>query len=307
MSIEKVLELYGIGKKKIEKHSESEERAVWTINDMYILKESKTKNAIDKNIKITNMLIQHKIPVQNNLKSLAGQDYIEYNSKYYALYEKIKGHTITDYFYGDYEKQAYYIGQCIGRLHVGLKDIYDETDNDEIDDSNMINEVNGWAHSEIQDFLAKGTVSDCETAEFSKLLRYISSDFAELYNMLPRQIIHRDMHGENMIFEESNFKGFIDFDLSQINARIYDPCYMCTAALSTVFDKEEITKWPLFAYQIVKGYDDIIQLTDIEKQSIKPMMILNEIIMTAFFYKYGYQEIAHTNLKMALYINKVIK
>ena len=125
--------------------------------------------------------------------------------------------------------------------------------------------------------------------------------------MLPRQIIHRDMHGENMIFEESNFKGFIDFDLSQINARIYDPCYMCTAALSTVFDKEEITKWPLFAYQIVKGYDDIIQLTDIEKQSIKPMMILNEIIMTAFFYKYGYQEIAHTNLKMALYINKVIK
>ena len=63
MSIEKVLELYGIGKKKIEKHSESEERAVWTINDMYILKESKTKNAIDKNIKTTNMLIQHKIPL----------------------------------------------------------------------------------------------------------------------------------------------------------------------------------------------------------------------------------------------------
>ncbi|MDY5913133.1 MAG: phosphotransferase, partial [Inconstantimicrobium porci] len=161
------------------------------------------------------------------------------------------------------------------------------------------------AHSEIQDFLAQGTVSDCETAEFSKLLRYISSDFAELYNMLPRQIIHRDMHGENMIFENEDFKGFIDFDLSQINARIYDPCYMCTAALSTVFDNKELRdKWLYFVKHIIEGYGNIVQLTDDEKKSIKSMMILNEIIMTAFFYKYGYPEIAHTNLQMALYIDK---
>ena len=35
--------------------------------------------------------------------------------------------------------------------------------------------------------------------------------------MLPVQLIHRDVHFGNFLFDEGKFSGYIDFDLSQRN------------------------------------------------------------------------------------------
>ena len=52
--------------------------------------------------------------------------------------------------------------------------------------------------------------------------------FTDLYPKFPRQIIHRDPNPGNIICADSQW-GFIDFELAERNARIYDPCYAATA------------------------------------------------------------------------------
>ena len=42
----------------------------------------------------------------------------------------------------------------------------------------------------------------------------------KIYEGLPKQLIHRDVHSGNFLFENNEFSGYIDFDLSQKNIRI---------------------------------------------------------------------------------------
>lgn len=45
-----------------------------------------------------------------------------------------------------------------------------------------------------------------------------------------------------MIFDEGEFKGFIDFDLTQVNIRIFDICNCAAAILSECFNNSYIDK-----------------------------------------------------------------
>lgn len=42
---------------------------------------------------------------------------------------------------------------------------------------------------------------------------------------LPRHLIHRDAHTGNMLFEDTGFVGWVDFDHLETNFRIFDVCY----------------------------------------------------------------------------------
>ncbi|MEG1481353.1 MAG: phosphotransferase [Clostridium sp.] len=141
---------------------------------------------------------------------------------------------------------------------------------------------------------------------FNKIYAKVKSNFQDLYYKLPRQAIHRDMHGENIIFKDEKIVGYIDFDLSQINARIYDICYLCTGSLSTIFnDIDKRDNWIGFAENVIKGYDSISNLTDEERHSIKYMFYLIELIMVAYFSQNNCSDIANMNIKMINWISLV--
>lgn len=55
---------------------------------------------------------------------------------------------------------------------------------------------------------------------------------AEHYEELPRQLIHRDVHLGNFLFDQGTFSGYIDFDLSQRNIRVFDLCYFLAGLLA---------------------------------------------------------------------------
>ena len=54
----------------------------------------------------------------------------------------------------------------------------------------------------------------------------------EVYDVLPVGLIHRDVHFGNFLFDEGEFSGYIDFDLSQRNIRLFDLCYFMLGLLS---------------------------------------------------------------------------
>ncbi|MDE6063841.1 MAG: phosphotransferase, partial [Lachnospiraceae bacterium] len=105
-----------------------------------------------------------------------------------------------------------------------------------------------------------------------------------VYDSLPKQLIHRDVHSGNFLFSEGNFTGYIDFDLSQKNIRIFDICYFLTGLLAEETE-EALTKseWLANVKAVIAGYESIIKLSEKEKAAIPCVMECIEILFVAYF------------------------
>lgn len=126
-------------------------------------------------------------------------------------------------------------------------------------------------------------------------------EFGEIYDSLPQQIIHRDPNPGNLILNDDNW-GVLDFDLSERNLRIFDPCYAATAILSESFEAgntEKLSKWVSIYKNIIYGYDEVAKLSDNEWKAIPYVVITNQLISTAWFSEQEkYSELYEINKKM---------
>lgn len=279
----------------------------WSIGDDYILKMSWNEEDIKNNIYISKLLANEGIPVQEIISTLDGNEYLKINNKYYALFTKIKGNGMQDYYEGNYVARGYYLGQCLGKLHRGLKNITGKLKKDEkLYDNYMMDEINGWVKEEIDQYMECCELAERDKENFNTIYKNILSNFEEVYKQLPRQIIHKDFHGNNIVFKDGKLSGYIDFDLSEINARLFDLCYLCTGALASGFDDEvSKKKWVGFARKVILGYKTIIEMTPVEEDSIKDMFYMIQLIMAAYFVKNNYNYIADINIQMINYIDEV--
>lgn len=125
--------------------------------------------------------------------------------------------------------------------------------------------------------------------------------FGKVYTELPKQIIHRDPNPGNIIMAKDKW-GFIDFELSERNVRIFDPCYAATAILSESFeedDEEKLSKWIQIYRNILCGYDDIVHLTEAEKKAAPYVILSNQLLALAWFAdKEKFREVYETNKRM---------
>ena len=117
------------------------------------------------------------------------------------------------------------------------------------------------------------------------LCREAEHFFAEICPSLPRQIIHRDPNPSNIIVQEERW-GFLDFDLSQSNLRLFDPCYAATAILSetdAAQSEESFLQWVTIAQDILHGYDRVVHLTSEEKAAVPFVILAIQLICVAYF------------------------
>jgi len=133
---------------------------------------------------------------------------------------------------------------------------------------------------------------------------YYINTFSKLYNELPRHIIHRDANPSNIIFENGEISGFIDFEISEHNVRIFDPCYCATGILSEANNIDDsFDKWNEILRGIIDGYDSVCKITDIEKISIPYIIYSIQMIFIAWLNgKEEYKDMAIQNRKMILWI-----
>ena len=80
------------------------------------------------------------------------------------------------------------------------------------------------------------------------------------------------------------FSGYIDFDLSQRNIRIFDLCYFLLGLLSEE-EKLELTEeqWFDFVSKVFKGYERKLPLSEAEKQAVPCVMECIERLFTAYY------------------------
>lgn len=96
---------------------------------------------------------------------------------------------------------------------------------------------------------------------------------------LPRQLIHRDVHTGNMLFRDSVFAGWVDFDLLETNFRIFDVCYCAAGLLAAQFTTVGWRhQWMSVIRTMVEAYDEVVRLVPAEVEAVWIAMIAIEAL-----------------------------
>lgn len=163
---------------------------------------------------------------------------------YYILSDKLNGGHIVSL------QQVPDIGVEMGRIIAKLHMAFKECENqEEFWDNSLLTEMQGWIRNTFRE-----------------------SDWKY------------DVHFGNVLFDEGKFSGYIDFDLSQRNIRIFDLCYFVLGLLS---EEEDIDitneEWFEIVKDVFDGYNQKIPLLDDELKAIPYVMKSIELLFAAWF------------------------
>ena len=260
----------------------------------YILKTG-NREVLMKNLKISKEL--HKQGFSSSLPILTktGEEYLD-GKDVFILTRGIKGEPLprSDRFGDNRIKFGEKYGRSIARLHKALKAIQKDVLPDEV---NLYKNVMDWALPNVKQQNIQWNMGIADTI-FDDYIE----NFGALYDKLPKQLIHRDPNPSNILFDNGEVSGFIDFDLSEINIRLWDVCYCATGILSEGSD-EAYEKWLDILGGILYGYDMEGKLTSEEKQAVFYVICSIQMICIAFFESNDiYRELAKINRQMLKFI-----
>lgn len=264
--IEQILPLWGIEKTQLEQVYPS----AWEINHSYVIKMYEDKEQLERNIKISTILLECNIPVAEIVPTKTGGQYASHNKAYFLMSSKLKGSNISDI---KDREMACKMGSAIAQLHSAFLKCERVV---EFWDNSLLREMKGW----VRDILIKDTWQTVNEEEYSKTVETLE----HIYDQLPKQLIHRDVHYGNFLFFEGNLSGCIDFDLSQKNIRIFDICYFLTGLLAEETENTFTQKeWLESVKSVIAGYESITPLSEKEKNAIPCVMECIEILCAAYF------------------------
>jgi len=250
------------------------------IGERYILKHTANLGKLKKHIEVSKALESIGLLSAVPVTTTDGQEYIQDGELYFYLTCRLTGTQMVARRFG--EGDGRFAGEIIGQLHLALERIEDC-----VSEADLLTTVKDWALPKAKAAL---NLSDAFCREYLETL-------TALYPGLPRQIIHRDPNPGNIICADEEW-GFIDFELAERNARIYDPCYAATAVLSETFGQDN-DKWLRIYREIICGYDSVAHLTDDEHRAIPYVLLANQFVCVAWFSEQDkYAELFEINKRM---------
>ncbi len=250
----------------------------------YVLKYTANPGKLKNHMEVSKALDSIGLLSASPIVTSHGAAYVQDGEIYFYLTRRLPGKQMTPHHFGDGDGR--FVGEIIGQLHLALKKI-----DKAVNEADLLATVRDWALPKAREVLnLPGT--------FCK--EYLDT-FSSLYPNLPRQIIHRDPNPGNIICSEDQW-GFIDFELSERNVRIYDPCYTATAVLSECFGSDN-EKWLEVYRNIICGYDSVARLTEEERTAIPYVILANQFVCVAWFAEQDkYAELFDINKRMTRWL-----
>ena len=147
-----------------------------------------------------------------------------------------------------------------------------------LEDNNFVSELEGWIKSNLEKY-----VPDSYTYS---IFNECISELKCIYASLERHLIHRDMHLGNLLFTNYEITGYIDFDLTQVNARIFDIAYFIVYWIVDELNNEEfLNNWKQTIQFVLRGYqqEQNHKLSETAINATVIMMCCIEILFVAFF------------------------
>ncbi len=263
----------------------------------YVLKFAANLGKLKSHIAISKALENVGLYAATPVETLNGEEYIADGELYFCLTKRLPGQQVklgTMYEDGFAEK-ARFIGEVIGQLSKALANVEAL-----VEEADIYGSVVNWA---IPQLAGKLNVSE-------QVFRDYEETFGALFENLPKQVIHRDPNPGNIILANDKW-GFIDFELSEKNVRIFDPCYAATAILSESFEagnEAKLAKWVQIYKNIITGYDDVVKLTEEEKKAIPYVVLSNQLLALAWFAgQEKFAELYETNKQMTEWMVSVFE
>ena len=253
----------------IHRIDESGNAHVWVIGETYILKKGKHESQL-KNFRLYEALaVQGLNPPPFYTKN--GTQFAEDSDEaVYSLLPYIQGNTLTtdEMKCEKMLEYAYKIGQGIAKLHQALLSIENEFEVGE--GYTLYSNANYWIPQ------VKKANIEFEMGLTDSFFNDYAEAFGGLHDKLPRQLIHQDIHPQNIIFDNNEVSGFIDFELSSRNMRLYDISRILTGLGFNFFNAPE--QWLAIVKQTLTGYNRVNPLTDEEKKGIFYLMCCAQFI-----------------------------
>ena len=240
--------------------------------EAYILKFTVNLEKMKNEIALSRAMESAGLMASTPVITADGREYVQDGELYFYVTRRVSGTPMVshNFFEGDYTAKARFVGEIIGQLHLILSRVEVL-----VNDVNLYEDVKNWALPKAKEILSIP----------EQFCREYLETFGELYDKLPKQIIHRNPNPSTIIVSQDKW-GFIDFELSERNLRIYDPCYAATAVLCETYDEkdqEKLRKWVDIYRNIIWGYDSVVKLTDDEKRAIPFVVMANQAVCVAWF------------------------
>ncbi len=242
---------------------------VWQVGDSYVIKAYTDLSALERNLTLTRILDSMGIPVGAPLPTREDQPYAVYGEHYFLVSRRLPGRKLLQVGVSE----ARCMGQVLARLHLAFRQCEQAA---EFWNNSLLSEMEGWVRSSF----AQNGWRAIPQVQFDTLTARLS----EIYGDLPVQLIHRDVHFGNFLFDGETFSGYIDFDLSQRNIRIFDLCYFLLGLLSEE-EKLSVTRkqWFSLVSAVFQGYESLLPLTAQEKAAVPCVMACIELLFAAYF------------------------
>jgi Ser/Thr protein kinase RdoA (MazF antagonist)/AraC-like DNA-binding protein len=255
----------------------SKTNKAWYINEDYVLKSGKAISYLKTHIVISKTLELSGIDIGRPVPTKAGQDFLNIDDYFYILMKRVSGAYLTpkERYDGNRLETGRRYGVAIGKLHKALK----KHDKDiEVNNSNLYKTCIEWALPETKCLMKQW---NCQLPD--EFFDSYINVFGKIFEKLPIQIIHRDPNPSNILWKDGDAKSFIDFEISERNVRLFDPCYCATGILSEASTIEGgYDLWTELLAGIIKGYDEVCTLTFDEKLAIPYIIYSIQMIFIAW-------------------------
>lgn len=269
---------------------------VWQIGKEYLLK-TEDRASLTRNIRVAKAIAAQGINAAVPVPTINGGDFTEDGSDF-VLIRRVKGEPLSkaERFGKDCGKIGFKYGQSIARLHNALAAIEEDIQPFE---QNLFAHVTEWALPEVKKQNVQWNMGLPE-----RFFEDYAGVFGAIYEKLPKQLIHRDPNPCNILFSGGEVNGFTDFNLSERNVRLWDPCYCATGILSEQRDAENAyDKFPEILGNIMRGYDSVNPFTAEEKRAIYYVVCSIQMICVAYFESVNeYKDLARINREMLQYV-----
>ena len=261
-NLEEILKYWGLSDAEITP-IDSVHKSSWDVGGEYILKHNKNTDELVRCFKLFDILSSYCVPIAEYIKTNDGMWTTPDGS--YCLMKKIPGNHVELDIEPEMIKE---FGHELAKLHLVLSKVESKI---ECNDNDYINE---W-----YSYIKPGLVDIPD-----EIIDFIENNFFELYKELPKQLIHRDVHSQNVLFENGKLTGWLDFDLNCRNVRIFDIAYLLGGLLcNKTDDPEKIKQWEILYRDLIENYDKVNPLSEYEKEAIPLMILAIELLFVSFW------------------------
>ncbi len=273
-SKEKILKYWGVQAGEISKLSEQAILVKDITNEKYVLKRKLDIQVARNELAILQYLQGFDISVPTPMLSKKNTYIIDDEGRYFSLYTYLPGRVFSAREIIENPLVPQHFGRTLAMLHQLLSD------------HPLISQFpTRDVYQSVYHFARKAMDKvESRSDRLDQIYQDLESEFQLKVNNLPKQIIHRDAHLSNFIYGEKDLLGVIDYELAEVNVRIFDLCYCATSVLNEVFhDKKLSTEWFPFVEKLVDSYHQKNPLSKLEYDAIWYVMLAIQSIFMAYF------------------------